>query len=146
MWDIQPTWSNISNIWYSQWSRKLFLECRTKCQLGRHFQPLSDISPSCWLANISGNSCFHCQTFYVYWTLMDKMSGKVWALCRTSEVWQWKQDYKSIVAICRIVCKQYYLSFHLTIIWGRTDAVTYVCTISIPRKMLWSTFSGMVRW
>ena len=23
-------------------------------------------------------------TFYVYWILLDKMSGKVWALCRTS--------------------------------------------------------------
>ncbi len=37
------------------------------------------------LANISGHSCFPCWIFYAYWTLLDKMSGKVWALCRTSE-------------------------------------------------------------
>ncbi len=37
-----------------------------------------------WLANICGHSCFPCETFYVCWTLLDKMSGEVWALCRTS--------------------------------------------------------------
>ncbi len=31
-----------------------------------------------------GHSCFPCRTFYVGWTLLDKMSGKEWALCRTS--------------------------------------------------------------
>ena len=72
-----------------QWSRKLFRACRTKCPAGLqrsagHFEPLSYIFPSWWLANISGHSCFPCRTFYVYWTLLDKMSGMVWALCRTS--------------------------------------------------------------
>ncbi len=66
-----------------QWSRKLFLACRTKCSAG-HFEPMSDIFPSYWLVNISGHSCFPCRTFYVYWTLLDKMSGKVWTLCWTS--------------------------------------------------------------
>ncbi len=27
---------------------------------------------------------FTCRTSHVYWTLLDKMSGKVWALCQTS--------------------------------------------------------------
>ncbi len=49
-----------------------------------HFEPMSDFFPSWWLVNISGHSCFPCRAFYVYWALLDKMSGKVWALCRTS--------------------------------------------------------------
>ncbi len=60
-----------------QWSRKLFRACRTKCPAGLqrsagHFEPLSYIFPSWWLANISGHSCFPCRTFYVYWTLLEK--------------------------------------------------------------------------
>ncbi len=71
-----------------QWLRKLFLACRTKCladlqRSAGHFEPMSDIFPSWWLVNISGHSCFPCRAFYVYWTLLDKMSGKVWALCWT---------------------------------------------------------------
>ncbi len=45
------------------------------------------IFSSWWLATISGRSCFPCWTFYVYcwyWTLLDKISGKVWDLCRSS--------------------------------------------------------------
>ncbi len=39
----------------------------------------------CWrLANISSHSYSPCRTFYVYWSLLDKMSGRVWPLCRTS--------------------------------------------------------------
>ncbi len=72
-----------------QWSRKLFLACRTKCPAGLrrsagHFDPLSDILPSWWLANISGHSCLPSRAFYVYSPLLDKMSGKVWPFCRTS--------------------------------------------------------------
>ena len=44
---------------------------------GRTFSPVDD-----W--QISGHSRCHYRTFYVDWTLLDKMSGKVWALCRTS--------------------------------------------------------------
>ncbi len=50
-------------IVYIHWSRKLFLSCRTKCTTclhhpAGHFEPLSDIIPSWWLANISHHSCF----------------------------------------------------------------------------------------
>ncbi len=55
-----------------QWSRKLFVTCRTKCPAGLqcsasagHFEPLSDIFHSWWLVNISGHSCFSCRIFYV---------------------------------------------------------------------------------
>ena len=56
---------------HTQWSRKLFLVCQTKCPAGLqrsagHFEPLSDIFPSRWLANINGHSCCPNRTFYVY--------------------------------------------------------------------------------
>ena len=50
--------------------------CRTFWTPVRHF-------PSWWLANISGHSCFPCRTFYVYWTMLDKMFGNFLAPCRT---------------------------------------------------------------
>ncbi len=79
-----PEWTK-----HVQWLRKLILACRTKCPAGLqrtagHFEPLSDIFPSWGLANISGHSCCPYRTFYVYWTLLDEMSGMVRALCRTS--------------------------------------------------------------
>ncbi len=63
-----------------QWSRKLFLA----------FAALLDILSPCQTffpvdeQHISGHSCFSCRTFHLYWTPLVKMSGKVWALCRTS--------------------------------------------------------------
>ncbi len=69
------------------------------------FRALPDILPSWWQANISqrigGHSFFPYQTFYVYWTLLDKMSDKVWVLCWTSaEVCQTCPAYFAITGHC----------------------------------------------
>ena len=73
-------------IWtIPQWFRACWTKCPTGLQRSAgHFEPLSDNFPSWWLANITGHSCFSCPPFYAYWTLQDKMAGKVWVLCRTS--------------------------------------------------------------
>ena len=47
--------------------------CRTFWSLAGHFSKL-----------MTSNSFLPCRTFSVYWTLPDKMSGNVGALCRTS--------------------------------------------------------------
>ncbi len=62
-----------------------------KNNLFKAFITLPDILSPCWtfswlLANISGSSCCPYQTFYVYWNLPEKMSDKVWALCRTAYI------------------------------------------------------------
>ncbi len=81
-----------------KWSRKLFHRCWTKCLAGlqrsaRHFELLSEIFSSWWLANISAHSCFPCQTFYVYWTQLErselsaghqqKFAWNVWHISRS---------------------------------------------------------------
>ncbi len=47
--------------------------CRTFWSLAGHFSQL-----------MTGNSCLPCRTFSLYGTLLDKMSGNVGTLCRTS--------------------------------------------------------------
>ncbi len=69
--------------------------CRTFWAAVRHY-------PSWRLANISSHSYSPCRTFFVYWTLLDKMSGRVWPLCRTS------------AEVCR-TCSAY---FAITVYWG----------------------------
>ena len=57
-----------------------------------------------WQANINGHSGFSCHTFYVYWNLLDKMSGEVSALCRTSaEVCRTCPAYFVITAMVPVV-------------------------------------------
>ncbi len=51
--------------------------CRTFWAPVRHFSQLM-------AGKFSGHSYFPYRIFYVDWTLLDKMSDKVWALCRTS--------------------------------------------------------------
>ncbi len=89
----------------------------------RHFEPLSDIFPSWWLANISGHSSFPCLTFYVYWTLLDKMAGNVLAPCRTS------------AAVCRTcpACPAY---FAITAFWKCSTPMPFVFKVQIGTHYL----------